>query len=69
MENIRSRLAVLTIDLPTAYWFLWLGILINRFGSFVIPFLTLYLTSQRGISVSRAGLTVSLYGQDHLRRN
>lgn len=62
MENIRSRFAVLTADLPAAYWFLWLGILINRLGSFVIPFLTLYLTSQRGISVSQAALTVSLFG-------
>ncbi|HLF72767.1 MAG TPA: MFS transporter [Anaerolineales bacterium] len=62
MENMRSRLTVLTADLPATYWFLWLGILINRLGSFVIPFLTLYLTSQRGISVSQAALTVSLFG-------
>jgi MFS family permease len=62
MQNIRSRFANLTADLPSTYWFLWLGILINRFGSFVIPFLTLYLTSQRNISISEAALTVSLYG-------
>jgi len=62
MATIRSRFAALTADLPATYWFLWLGILINRFGTFVIPFLTLYLTSQRGISVSQAALTVSLFG-------
>ncbi len=62
METIRLRLATLTADLPPTYWFLWLGILINRLGSFVIPFLTLYLTSQRGVSVSQAALTVSLFG-------
>lgn len=62
MQTIRSRFATLTADLPPTYWFLWLGILINRLGSFVIPFLTLYLTSQRGISVSQAALTVSLFG-------
>lgn len=62
MQTIRSRFSALTADLPAAYWFLWLGILINRLGSFVIPFLTLYLTSQRGISVSQAALTVSLFG-------
>ncbi len=62
MQGIRSRVATLTADLPPTYWFLWLGILINRLGSFVIPFLTLYLTSQRGVSVSQAALTVSLYG-------
>jgi MFS family permease len=62
METIRSRFATVTADLPPTYWFLWLGILINRLGSFVIPFLTLYLTSQRGVSVSQAALTVSLFG-------
>ncbi len=62
METIRARFAVLTANLPSTYWFLWLGTLINRLGSFVIPFLTLYLTSQRGVSVSQAALTVSLFG-------
>ncbi len=62
METIRLRFATLTADLPSTYWYLWLGILINRLGSFVIPFLTLYLTSQRGISPSQAALTVSMYG-------
>ena len=62
MQTIRSRFAAITADLPPTYWFLWLGMLINRLGSFVIPFLTLYLTSQRGISVSQAALTVSLFG-------
>ncbi len=62
MESIRSRFSTLTADLPSTYWFIWFGILINRVGSFVIPFLTLYLTSQRGISVSQAALTVSLFG-------
>ena len=62
MQTIRARFATLTAGLPPTYWFLWLGILINRLGSFVIPFLTLYLTSQRGVSVSQAALTVSLFG-------
>jgi len=62
METIRTRFALLTADLPSTYWFLWFGILINRLGSFVIPFLTLYLTSQRGISIGQAALTVSLFG-------
>jgi MFS family permease len=52
----------LTSDLPSAYWLLWLGTLINRLGGFVIPFLTLYLTGQRGIPVSQAALMVSLFG-------
>lgn len=62
MQALRSKFADLTVDIPPMYWFLWLGTLINRFGSFVIPFLSLYLTSQRQISVSLAGLIVSLFG-------
>jgi MFS family permease len=62
MTNIRSRLTSLTEGLPPTYWLLWLGTLINRLGGFVIPFLTLYLTQQRGIPVSQAALMVSLFG-------
>ena len=35
---------------------------IGGLGGFVMPFLTLYLTGQRGISVSQAALMVSLFG-------
>src|SRR5258706_6819435 len=48
--------------LPRAFWYVWLGALVNRLGSFVVPFLAIYLTEQRHLSVERAGLTVSLYG-------
>jgi len=49
-------------NLPRAFWLLFIGTFINRIGGFVIPFLTLYLTSQREIPVSQAGLIVSLFG-------
>ncbi len=52
----------MTSEMPPTFWYLWLGTVVNRLGGFVIPFLTLYLTSQRGLSVSTAGLIVSLYG-------
>ncbi|MFO1512401.1 MAG: hypothetical protein U1F83_05725 [Verrucomicrobiota bacterium] len=32
--------------LPRAAWVLFAGSFINRFGGFVVPFLTLYLTGQ-----------------------
>jgi MFS family permease len=48
--------------LPPTYWLIWTGTLINRLGGFVIPFLTLYLTTQRAIPVSQAALMVSLFG-------
>jgi MFS family permease len=47
--------------LPSTYWFLWVGTIVNRLGGFVVPFLTLYLT-QRGIPVAQAALMVSLFG-------
>lgn len=49
-------------NLPRAYWLLFFGTLINRIGGFVVPFLTLYLTNQRDMSISQAGLVVSLFG-------
>lgn len=43
-------------------WYLSIVLLINRTGSMVIPFLTVYLTSQRGFSLVDAGLIMSSYG-------
>ncbi|MCX5795903.1 MAG: MFS transporter [Elusimicrobia bacterium] len=48
--------------LPRAFVVLWWGMLVNRLGGFVVPFLAIYLTSQRGFSVERVGLILSLYG-------
>ncbi|MGA2112521.1 MAG: MFS transporter [Anaerolineales bacterium] len=56
----RSRLKAL--GLPHTFWLLWIGTFINRLGGFVVPFLTLYLTSQRGLSIGQAALVVSLFG-------
>ncbi|HLO30741.1 MAG TPA: MFS transporter [Anaerolineales bacterium] len=62
MTRNKTGLASLIEGLPPAYWLIWLGTLINRLGGFVIPFLTLYLTTQRAIPVSQAALMVSLFG-------
>ncbi|MCC6301131.1 MAG: MFS transporter [Anaerolineales bacterium] len=62
MTQNKNWLASLTEGLPPTYWLLWSGTLINRLGGFVVPFLTLYLTAQRGITVSQAALMVSLFG-------
>ncbi len=51
--------------LPRAAWVLFAGTFINRFGGFVVPFLTLYLTG-RGYSLTAAGLAVSAYGAGNL---
>ena len=62
MTTNKKGLASLIEGLPPAYWLIWTGTLINRLGGFVIPFLTLYLTTQRDIPISQAALMVSLFG-------
>lgn len=51
--------------LPRAVWILCLGTFLNKFGSFVIPFLALYMTA-RGFALSDAGWAISSYGFGHL---
>lgn len=41
---------------------LWSGTLVNRLGTFVEPFLILYLTRQRGMSVAGAGGVLTVFG-------
>jgi MFS family permease len=41
---------------------LWLGALVNKLGAFIAPFLAIYLTSVRGMSLATAGIVVALYG-------
>jgi MFS family permease len=53
LQQIRS--------MPRAAWVLFGGTFINRFGTFVMPFLALYLTRE-GFSVARAGLAIGAYG-------
>jgi MFS family permease len=50
--------------LPRPAWILFLGVFLNKFGSFVVPFLTLYLTRQ-GYSTGDAGLAIGAYGAGH----
>ncbi|HZD78519.1 MAG TPA: MFS transporter, partial [Actinomycetota bacterium] len=52
-QNVRA--------LPRAAWVLFAGTFVNRFGTFIIPFLTLYITA-RGYSAPQAGLGVAAYG-------
>jgi MFS family permease len=48
--------------LPRSFWYLWAGTLVNRTGSFITPFLALYLTGARDVSVTQAGVVLSLLG-------
>jgi MFS family permease len=45
-------------------WILFAGTFINRFGTFVMPFLAIYMTRE-GYSPMQAGFAVSAYGAGH----
>jgi MFS family permease len=48
--------------LPRAFWALWVCQLVNRLGSFVQPFLVLYLTHDRHLSAGTAGAVAAAVG-------
>lgn len=48
--------------LPREFHVVLIGTLVNRAGTFVAPFLILYLTTQRGFSASGAGVVLVGYG-------
>src|SRR5690349_5804760 len=59
-----SLLATLR-SFPRPVWILFAGVFLNKFGTFVVPFLMLYLT-RRGFQASDAGLAMSAYGLGRL---
>ncbi|MFG2055569.1 MDR family MFS transporter [Micromonospora sp. NPDC048930] len=62
MRTVQGWFRDTTGGLPRAFWYLWTGTLINRLGSFVLVFLAIYLTQERGFSASQAGLVIGLWG-------
>lgn len=48
--------------LSTGTWWLSLVMLVNRMGTMVIPFMTMYLTQQFGVSIGKAGFVMSVFG-------
>ena len=68
VHRLRARFGR-AADLPRAFWFLWAGTIVNRLGGFVVPFLTLYLTGQRGLPVAQAALMLSLFGAGSFTAN
>ena len=47
--------------LPRPVWILFFGTFLNKFGTFVMPFLAIYMTSL-GYSSAQAGLAIASYG-------
>jgi predicted MFS family arabinose efflux permease len=54
------------LGLPKTYWVLWGAQLINRLGSFAMPFLPIYLVDRHGYSHKGAGGVLALYGLGNL---
>jgi len=59
--SVRALVPNLT-GLPRSFWVLFAGTLVNRVGGFVLFFLAIYLTEQRGLSATQSGLVISAYG-------
>ncbi|MEP6597315.1 MAG: MFS transporter [Ginsengibacter sp.] len=43
-------------------WWLSLVMLVNRSGTMVVPFMTMYLTQHYGVSIGKAGFVMSMFG-------
>src|SRR5512138_663933 len=61
MNAIHPSLKESLRALPRGAWVLFLGTFLNKFGTFVLPFLAIYMTSL-GYSVSQSGLAIAGYG-------
>ncbi|GAA4731140.1 MDR family MFS transporter [Flavisolibacter ginsenosidimutans] len=48
--------------IPRPVWWLGLVMFVNRCGTMVIPFLTVYLTTARGFSLEQAGYVMAAFG-------
>ncbi|HET6876719.1 MAG TPA: MFS transporter [Jatrophihabitans sp.] len=64
--RLRRSFAAHTSGLPAGFWWLWLGTLINRTGTFIEPFFVLYLTGPRHVSAQTAGLVLTVWGAGSL---
>src|SRR5690348_9916751 len=61
-RGLRRLIDAQTGGLPRAFWWLWLGTLVNRAGTFIEPFFVLYLTTARGVSIQTTGLVLTVWG-------
>ena len=48
--------------LSRSTWLLSLVMLINRSGTMVVPFMTMYMTQELGVGIGKAGFVMSLFG-------
>ncbi len=65
MEQKTESLFANLRALPRPAWVLFFGTFLNKFGTFVLPFLTLYLKEQ-GYTAGDAGMAIAAYGVGNL---
>src|SRR5438067_11148096 len=61
MNEAQSNLRETLRALPRGAWILFLGTFLSKFGTFVLPFLAIYMT-RMGYSSAHAGLAIGAYG-------
>jgi len=61
-QLIPRRLKAEFGHLPSAFWWLFLGTLVNRAGTFIQPFFVLYLTGPRHVADGTAGVILTIWG-------
>ncbi len=65
MNEAQASLRQNLRDLPRGAWILFFGTFLNKFGTFVMPFLAIYMTSM-GYSPAQAGSAIAAYGTGSL---
>lgn len=64
-----AALRATVAGLPRTFWVLWTGMLINRLGGFLLPFMALFLTRRFQLGPEGAGAMVAAYGASSLVAN
>lgn len=62
MTAVRRAFTGTVSGLPTAFWWLWAGTLVNRAGAFVLPFLAFYLSDELDLSPAYVGAVLASFG-------
>src|SRR5437763_2439724 len=61
MKANQSTLREDLCALPRGAWILFFGTFLNKFGTFVLPFLAIYMTGL-GYTTAQAGIAIASYG-------
>src|SRR5215813_7550995 len=61
MNETQASLRASLRALPRGAWILFFGTFLNKFGTFVLPFLAIYMTGL-GYTVAQSGLAIAAYG-------